>query len=144
MAFADCGHRWAILAGAFLVGFGLFQPTSAQPANSDLLAGYQRLPSSERADLEGASPLEALSGLVRWPEEPHDGARLSVGMRRAGDVLVADIEIRGYLDDSVLGENFRAIVAQGDEGRWHVEAVGRQTICARGSQAGLPTSGVCP
>ena len=78
------------------------------------------------------------------PEGPEGRPTLNIDLREGDtDNLVIEIELRGYLDDSVNGEQYRGIVVWSDQG-WRLEALGQRNICARGSNAGVPTTSACP
>jgi len=57
--------------------------------------------------------------------------------------LVVDIEMAGYLDDSVTGSHFRAINMRANSGL-KLEALGERHICCPGLHARRPTVQPCP
>ena len=78
-----------------------------------------------------------VAGLIESPEEPIGSPFLTLEIKGDGTGFIVDAELRGYLDDSILGENLKARI-EPDGTQWRLIAVGRQTICARGEARGKP------
>jgi hypothetical protein len=75
-----------------------------------------------------------VSGFSPAPEEALSRELLRVLVRGDGNGLVVEVQARGYLDDSIAGENFLAKLER-DGDQWRVVALGRQFVCARGERA---------
>ena len=54
-----------------------------------------------------------------------------------------DIILRGYLDDSLLGEEYRLTLFE-DGSRFQLQRIELRYICARGPSAGRAQIGYCP
>ena len=70
---------------------------------------------------------------------------MALTMRRDlnADSLMVRITNTGYLDDSVSGEKFAAIITRNAEG-WYLDSLWRQNLCARGKNAGKWIKKACP
>ncbi len=69
---------------------------------------------------------------------------LKIDLRKDGPGwLAVDITLRGFLDDSVDGEEYRGFISRSDTG-WRLDVLGKRNICARGANAGIPTVELCP
>jgi len=60
-----------------------------------------------------------------------------------GDTMQIELEMTGYLDDSVAGEKFFGHARAGPDG-WVLTRLWRWRLCARGENAGLWIAGNCP
>ena len=89
-----------------------------------------------------ASVMQIVAGLIESPEEPIGHPFLTLVINGDGAGFIIDAEVRGYLDDAILGENFKARIER-DGTQWRLIAFGRQSVCARGDAAGQPAL-VCP
>ena len=141
----------ALALAAFLLAAGLpaALPGSAA-AGSDpdpLFEGFEMLPADSVPVTRSSEPLAIVASFLALPGlsgEQVSAARelLSLTVRAEGGDLLVDAALRGYLDDSLLGENFRARIVR-DGGQWRLRALGRQGVCARGEKAGQPAP-ICP
>lgn len=130
--------KW--LAGA-LTALGL----AAAPALASPLDGYAPVDLTDYAPKEGPSAIGLLIDLVEAHPESLEGNPASrIEMKPTGDgaALQVDIEMTGYLDDSVAGEKYRAIIVPANT--WRIEALGKQFKCRRGDNAGEWTTNLCP
>ena len=95
----------------------LFCTALAQPALADPLAGYEAVDLSEFKPREAASAVMLLQDLFEGhPETVAEGRSvLKIDLKHNDDrsALLVDLEMSGYLDDSVDGEKYRAIVVEG-------------------------------
>ncbi|MCB1384241.1 MAG: hypothetical protein KDJ73_15185 [Notoacmeibacter sp.] len=113
---------------------------------ADPLEGYNLRDVSGWEPAEAATPLAAVAPV--WQDlfmEMEPMPSLDVNLAPAPDRqgYVADVTMKGYADDSVAGEQFRAIIRPTANG-WTLEALGQQNICARGENAGKPQKNLCP
>lgn len=133
--------------GAALIGAALL--LSGAAANADpSLAGFERVDPADVAPDPGAAPFEMLAPLYRGhPEEILTRRMLEIVAfgedRPEGRVMLVDVILRGFLDDSVEGARWRAVFRR-EAALWRLTALGRQNICARGPSAGRPTRAPCP
>ncbi len=111
----------------------------------DRLAGFAEVDISAWQPLVADHPLDLIEQLYDGHPEATEGRpELNISLRLDADYkFIIDIEMSGYLDDSVSGNNYRAIVDQAPGG-WKLEALGLQNICYRGANAGVPTTALCP
>ena len=114
-------------------------------AADDRLAGYKPVDLTSWTPRSGPSAMELVEPLYRaHPSRLEGRPGLQITLRKDQDSkLVVDIEMTGYLDDSVAGSQFRAIIAR-TGGGWKLEALGERYICYRGLKAGQPTTQPCP
>ncbi len=79
------------------------------------------------------------------PETLEGRPEMALTMRRDlnADSLMVRITNTGYLDDSVSGEKFAAIITRNAEG-WYLDSLWRQNLCARGKNAGKWIKKACP
>lgn len=133
---------------------GIARPPAAAAVLAALItsaAADSRLDGYNPVDLGAWEPRTAPSAMAlveplyrAHPEGPEGRPTLTVDMRRdEAGALVIDIEMRGFLDDSVSGAQYRAVVSWSGPG-WRLEALGARNICARGATAGIPTRERCP
>lgn len=116
-------------------------------AMADPLAGYEPMDLTDYKPREGASALLLLQDLIEGHPEALDGKpemRINVQGTKDGNALQIDVEMTGFLDDSVAGERFRAIVVEGTKRGWRLEKLGKQTMCGRGDAAGKWVTTGCP
>ncbi len=59
------------------------------------------------------------------------------------DAMQVEVTMTGYLDDSVSGEQYVALVEPGGDG-WVLSRLWKRYLCARGRNAGQWTADVCP
>jgi hypothetical protein len=120
----------------------------AQPALADPLAGYEPVDLSDYQPREAASAVMLLQDLFEGhPETVAEGRSvLKIDLRHNEDrsALLIDLEMTGYLDDSVDAEKYRAIVVEGTKHTFRLDRLGKKTKCGRGSNAGQWTTGNCP
>ena len=126
----------------------LFCTALAQPALADPLAGYEAVDLSEFKPREAASAVMLLQDLFEGhPETVVEGRSvLKIDLKHNDDrsALLVDLEMSGYLDDSVDGEKYRAIVVEGTKHMFRLDRLGKKIKCGRGSTAGQWTTGNCP
>lgn len=127
--------------GLLFVGLVLVQPVSATDAT---LEGYRPVDLASWEPRTAPSVMALVEPLYRdHPESLEGGPTLKIDLH-PGDSgeLIIELEMGGYLDDSVAGQQYRAIVVQ-SSGGWRLQALGTRYICARGSNAGKPTVNLC-
>lgn len=128
---------------ALAVGIGLALATGTLADEALPLKGFVDLPVDHYPVTRSARPIE----IILWLSESHgsvdEGIRTEIDISRQDDAIVSNIRLRGYEDDSVSGENLRAILEKDGE-QWKLVAVGKQYVCARGARAGQATSELCP
>jgi hypothetical protein len=80
------------------------------------------------------------------PEAMEGRPVLKIDLKQTEDrsALLIDLEMTGYLDDSVSGEQYRAIVVEGTKHMFRLEKLGKKIKCGRGDNAGQWTTGKCP
>lgn len=117
-------------------------PLLAEQALDEVLDGYRLQPIENLLVTRSASVLLIMSGVLPAPEELPSVKILDLSMEGVDGRLVVEAQVRGYLDDAILGENFKAIF-HFDDGQWEIIGLGRQTICARGEVAG-EVAEICP
>ena len=120
----------------------LMAVTSTPWAQSTVFHGYTMLDVDELPVTRASSVLAIADGFVPPIEEPLSTRLLLLEAVGDGTGLIVDVETRGYLDDSITGENFRARFETDGE-QWVIVALGRQVVCARGPNAGRPAAS-CP
>ena len=132
-------YRFLLIAAALVIA----TPTIATADGR--LADYNAVDLSSWQPRDAASAMDLVAKIYQGHPESTDGRPgLKVEMRRDDDFkLVIDIELTGFLDDSVMGSQHRAIVSRGSKG-WHLEALGQRNLCYRGSSPGKPTKKRCP
>jgi len=118
---------------------------AAALAADDRLTGYKPVDLSSWAPRTASSAMELVEPLYRaHPRRLEGRPGLQITLRKDADSkLVIDIEMTGFLDDSVGGAQFRAIVVRAGGG-WKLQALGQRHICYRGLNAGQPTTQPCP
>lgn len=72
------------------------------------------------------------------PESLEGRPTLDLSMRHHDEMLVVDLTLKGYLDDSVAGEQYRGFVVRSSKG-WELIDLGVKPLCYRG----LGKSGNC-
>ena len=115
------------------------------------LSADPRLEDYNVVDLSGWQPRTAESALAlveplyrNHPESDEGRPTLKIDLRTDGPgILIVDVVMEGYLDDSVAGEEYRGVISRSGAG-WQLEALGRRHICARGANPGVPTKDLCP
>jgi len=133
-------HRLAAaLVVCLLAGIAL--PAAA----ADGLTGYKPVDLTAWQPRTDDSVMALVEPLYRnHPESSEGRPSLKIELRKdETGLFVVDIVLRGYLDDSVEGEEYRGLVAWTEHG-WRLEALGRRNICARGPNAGQATMEPCP
>ena len=119
----------------------------AVPANADTMEGYAPVDLTDYTPLEGASALLLLQDIIEGHPESLEGKPvMTVELRKSedGQSIIIDVEKTGFLDDSVEGERYRAIVVPGTSQAWKLERMGLKLKCGRGDSAGTWTTGNCP
>jgi hypothetical protein len=119
----------------------------AAPALADPLAGYEPVDLSDYQPREAASAVMLLQDLFEGHPEAMEGRPvLKIDLKQTEDrsALLIDLEMTGYLDDSVSGEQYRAIVVEGTKHMFRLEKLGKKIKCGRGDNAGQWTTGKCP
>ena len=107
---------------------------SAAIADEVSFDGYQMIPIDDLPVTRASNPMDIIIGFLPPPEEPLPTDLLQFTIRGDGTGLIVEAKARGYLDDSISGENLLArLEADGDQ--WHIVAIGRQVVCARGELA---------
>jgi hypothetical protein len=86
--------------------------------------------------------LAIVDGFVPAIEKALATRLLAIEATGDGAAVLVDVATRGYLDDSIAGENFRARIVPAGDG-WRLTALGRQVVCRRGPRAGQPAE-ICP
>ena len=137
--------RPALMAAACLLALALAGPSMAADM-ADPLDGYTIRDISNWEPAEAASPLEVVEPV--WKDlflEMEPLPSLSVALEPSEDRqgYIANVTMKGYADDSVAGEHFRAVIRASANG-WKLEKLGQQNICARGEHAGKPQKDICP
>ena len=107
----------------------------AQEPNAERsLAGFRLV------DVEaGASSSQRLIDLFlpyigNHPEALDGRPTMTLDLRRVGDMIVVDLEMGGYLDDSVAGEHWRGLAVEGGDG-WTLIAMGvKANLLARAAE----------
>lgn len=132
---------------SILAAVALAAACSANAAFADdqALDGYRPVDLSGWQSRVASSALGTLEPLYRnHPEMLEGRPTMTLNLKKGDDGnLIIDLEMRGYLDDSVEGEQYRAHVTQGQNG-WELLDLGVRYICARGANAGTPTTRLCP
>jgi len=124
-----------------LVAAVAFAASGALAQEADF-PGYTMLDLDEVERTHAASVLAVVDGFLGPIEAPLPQRLVSLVVDGDGSALTVEVEVRGYLDDSIAGENFRArLVPEGDG--WRLVALGRQVVCRRGPNAGEPAE-ICP
>lgn len=137
-------HLRALLSAAFLLLAASITATSA--TSDQQLDGYKPVDISSWQPRTAPSAMALVEPLYRGHPEASEGRpTLKIDLRpdEDGNGVIIDIEMRGYLDDSVSGEQYRALITWTEDG-WTLKALGVRYICARGSTAGTPTTTLCP
>lgn len=119
----------------------------AAPALADPLAGYEPVDLTDYQPREAASAVMLLQDLFEGHPEAMEGRPvLKIDLKQTEDrsALLIDLEMTGYLDDSVSGEQYRAIVVEGTKHMFRLEKLGKKIKCGRGDNAGQWTTGKCP
>lgn len=113
--------------------------------SDDRLDGYNPVDLTTWQPRTARSAMALVEPLYRdHPYSSEGRPKLLVDLRKhESGGLVVDIMLRGYLDDSVDGEEYRGLISRTDAG-WRLDALGRRNICARGANAGEPTTQLCP
>jgi hypothetical protein len=126
---------------ATLLTLGLLTgPVLASP-----LDGYAPVDLTDFQPKEGPSAIGLLIDLIEvHPESLEGNPEMRIGMKPTedGSALQVDVEMTGYLDDSVAGEKYRALLVPANA--WRIEALGKQYKCRRGDSAGEWTTNLCP
>lgn len=68
---------------------------------------------------------------------------VAMNVETTSEGYIFDFELRGYMDDSLKGENYRVVVEE-HESRYFISGVGVQYLCARGENTSTPQSKYCP
>lgn len=133
-------HHLAAALVVFLLA-GIALPAAAD----DGLSGYKPVDLAAWQPRTAASVMALVEPLYRnHPESSEGQPSLKIELRKdETGLFVVDIVLRGYLDDSVEGEEYRGLVARTEHG-WRLEALGRRNICARGPNADQATVEPCP
>ena len=119
----------------------------AAPALADPLEGYEAIDLAEYNPREAASAVMLLQDLFEGHPETMEGRsvlKIDLTKTEDGSAIQIDLEMSGYLDDSVSGEQYRAIVVEGTEHTFRLDRLGRKVMCGRGDNAGQWTTGTCP
>lgn len=69
--------------------------------------------------------------------------KIAMNVRYTSSGYIFDFQLRGYLDDSLKGENYRIVIEE-HENRYFISGAGVQYLCARGENTSLPQSKYCP
>ncbi len=69
------------------------------------------------------------------PESLEGRPEMEISMRTGPNSVTVNITSYGYLDDSVAGGKYRGVVTRKD-GRWYLDSLWQQNLCARGKKAG--------
>lgn len=135
-------HLRAVLSAALILIAAAVTPVLA--GADPQLAGYKPVDLSTWEQRTAASAMALIEPLYRGHPEAAEGRpTLKIDLRRdSGDGIVVDIEMRGYLDDSVAGEDYRALIQWTEEG-WRLDALGVRYICYRGETPGVPVTTLC-
>lgn len=136
-------HLHSTLAAVMLFIAALVAPLSVSAG--DRLAGYKPVDLASWQPRTSSSVLALVEPLYRdHPEAVEGRPTLRIDLRgdNAGG-LVIDIDLNGFLDDSVAGAQYRAFVVETEQG-WRLDALGERNICARGATAGVPSIENCP
>lgn len=90
------------------------------------------------------SPFALLSQLTAGHMNQREGRpETKISIRTEGQLFLARIRQYGYLDDSVSGEDFVAVIARKGKG-FELLKVYKRFMCARGENAGMWTKRLCP
>ena len=119
----------------------------ALPAAANPIEGYAPVDLTDYTPLEGPSALLLLQDIIEGHPESLEGKpAMTINLRKSddGQSVVIDIEKSGFLDDSVQGERYRAIVVPGTSQAWKLESLGLQMMCGRGDNAGKWATANCP
>jgi len=133
----------AVLSAAVLLIAASVTPVLA--TTDQRLVGYMPVDLSSWQPRTAPSVMALVEQLYRGHPEAVEGRpTLKIDLRRdSGDAIVVDIEMRGYLDHSVDGEDFRAFVIWTEKG-WRLDALGVRYICSGGETPGVPVTTLCP
>ncbi len=94
--------------------------------------GYERV-EIRSSDANAARAIDLITPLIDTHPETLEGRPgTSLDGRAAGDLLVFDLTLDGFADDSVSGVSYRGTIARADTG-WQLERVSRKWHCRRGS-----------
>lgn len=69
--------------------------------------------------------------------------QVAMNVETTSEGYIFDLELRGYMDDSLKGENYRVLVEE-YESRYFISGAGVQYLCARGENTSTPQSKYCP
>jgi hypothetical protein len=116
--------------------------TPAALAGDMTFDGYEMQKVGDLPVTQARSVMLIVDGFLPSIEEPLDTQLLSLDISGNEGALIVEVALRGYQDDSIMGENFKARL-EADGSQWHIVALGRQVICARGPNAGRPST-TCP
>jgi hypothetical protein len=75
--------------------------------------------------------------------EGRPGLKIEMAPWHGRDAMHVQVTMTGYLDDSVSGETFAALVEPGGDG-WVLKKLWKKNLCARGQHAGQWTKQPCP
>jgi hypothetical protein len=92
-----------------------------------------------------ASLTALLAPILRGHPESLEGRpslKLAAHKEISGKGLIVEIEMLGYLDDAVAGEQFLGFVEHGANG-WVMRSLWKRSLCARGASAGQWTGKPC-
>lgn len=95
--------------------------------------------------ISGRGPFALIDEFLSHVDTDADAEDVDVEVEAAetDDGFVVDIRLRGYKDDSLLGEDFRLVLDKTD-GRYFIARAGVQYVCARGANAGKAQPNYCP
>ncbi len=96
---------------------------------ADQVDGYKPVDLSGWTPRTAASAMALVEPLYRaHPERMEGRPELKIHLRKEAGVLIIDIEATGFLDDSVRGEKYRAVVVPSAKG-WHLRQLGIKRSC---------------
>lgn len=107
--------------------------------------GYQEVDISKWTPKTAKHPLSLVEQLyAKFPESDEGKPNLVIRFKKDGRTkkFAAIVEMTGYLDDSLAGEKYRAVIEKGNK-TWKLISLGKQWKCYRGTNKGWHTK-KCP
>ncbi|WP_425655837.1 hypothetical protein [Roseobacter sp. EG26] len=111
-------------------------------ADTDVLDGY-RVVALPQIDLSSQTPLALADDFLSFVGVDIAETEMSLSVEKTPKGYLFDFHLRGYLDDSLAGENYRMLVKK-HASRYFVSHAGVQYICARGANTTEPQVAYCP
>lgn len=125
-----------------VIAFGIMCSAVAATSYAD---SYQKVDLSKWTPKTAKHPLSLVEQLyAKFPESDEGKPNLNIRFKKDGRTkdFTAIIEMTGYLDDSLAGEKYRAVIKKGNK-TWKLISLGKQWKCYRGTDKGWHTK-KCP